>query len=269
LPRASKYIAAAASTLAPSPRNLFTGTSGWAYGTWKPGFYTADIPPRAFLHVYASRLNSVEVNYTFRTLPTAAQLQGWLDATPPGFQFSFKAPQRITHFQRLLNSHETVAELIAVLEPVRIAGKLGPILFQLPPNFTADPVRLADLLAAPALHPHSTKVSFEFRHESWFTENTYAMLRRHNAGLCIAESDDLVTPEVHTANFFCYRLRRSGGYKPAKLKTFASRFTALAQRGETFVYFKHEDQPTGALNAESMLRTAAKLAASNTKARQR
>jgi uncharacterized protein YecE (DUF72 family) len=256
LPRASKFTAVVAPSLAPSPRNLFAGTSGWAYPTWKPGFYPVDVPSRAFLHIYASRLTSVEVNYTFRTLPTETQLQGWLDATPPGFRFSFKAPQRVTHFQRLRNSHEAVAEFVESLAPAQQANKLGPLLFQLPPNFAADPTRLADLFAAPALRNTNLQLAFEFRHESWFTEATYALLRQHNAALCIAESDDLATPEVHTANFFCYRLRRNGGYTPAELKAFATRFTKLAKQGEVFTYFKHEDEPTGALNAEAMLHFA-------------
>ena len=256
MPRAPKLTVTIPASLAPSPRNLFAGTSGWAYPTWKPGFYPADVPSRAFLPVYASRLTSVEVNYTFRTLPTETQLQGWLDATPPGFRFSFKAPQRITHFQRLRNSNEAVAEFVASLAPAQQAGKLGPLLFQLPPNFAADTTRLADLFAAPALRNTKLQLAFEFRHESWFTEAIYTLLHQHNAALCIAESDDLATPEVHTANFFCYRLRRNGGYTPAELKAFAARFTKLAKRGEVFTYFKHEDEPTGALNAETMLQLA-------------
>jgi uncharacterized protein YecE (DUF72 family) len=256
LPRAPKFTAVAATALAPSPRNLFAGASGWAYATWKPGFYAAGFPSRAFLHVYASRLTSVEVNFTFRALPTEPQLQGWLDATPPGFRFSFKAPQRITHFQRLRNSHEAVAEFVAALQPARKAGKLGPLLFQLPPNFAADLTRLDDLLSGPSLHGKTYQVAFEFRHPSWFTEDTYALLRHHNAAMCIAESDDLATPEIHTASFFCYRLRRNGGYRSAELKAFASRFKALAKKDEVFVYFKHEDEPTGALNAEAMLQAA-------------
>jgi uncharacterized protein YecE (DUF72 family) len=259
LPRAPKFNAVAAASLAPSPANLFTGTSGWAYPTWKPEFYAADVPSRAFLHVYASLLTSVEVNYTFRTLPTQTQLQGWLDATPPGFRFSFKAPQRITHFQRLRNSQEAVAEFIASLQPAREAGKLGPLLFQLPPNFAADPARLKDFLALPAFDG-SLPLAFEFRHASWFSEETYAILRRHNAALCVAESNDLASPDVRTAKHRCYRLRRDGGYSPAELNAFAARFTALAKEGEVFVYFKHEDEPTGALNALAMLRRAAELA---------
>jgi uncharacterized protein YecE (DUF72 family) len=258
LPRAPKAIIAATS-LAPSPGNLFIGTSGWAYPTWKPGFYPQDVPSRAFLASYASRLTSVEVNYTFRTLPSAAQLQGWLDATPPGFRFGFKAPQRITHFQRLRDSHEALAEFIAMLEPARAAGKLGPLLFQLPPNFAADNERLAGFLqdAAFTANPH-LQLTFEFRHPSWFADATYDILRRNHSALCIAEGDDLATPDISTANFRCYRLRRSGGYSPAQLKSFARQFSEQTRESELYVYFKHEDEPTGPLNAVAVLRAAMK-----------
>ena len=262
LPAASqkktKPAPVAAVGLAAAPRNLFAGTSGWAYPTWKPGFYPAEVPARAFLHYYAAHLTSVEVNYTFRTLPTAAQLQGWLDATPAGFRFSFKAPQRITHFQRLRESQDTVAEFVAALEPARRAGKLGPLLFQLPPNFAADEARLASLLETPALRKQ--QVALEFRHASWFSDATYEILRRHNAALCVAESDDLATPDVATADFRCYRLRRNGGYSEKQIAAFALRFRTLAKQGELFAYFKHEDEPTGALNAVALLRAANKPA---------
>ena len=258
MPRATKPIAAA-SSLAPSPRNLFLGTSGWAYPTWKPGFYPKDLPSRAFLHFYASRLTSVEVNYTFRTLPSPAQLQGWLDATPPGFRFSFKAPQRITHFQRLRESHEAVAEFVAALKPAKAAGKLGSLLFQLPPNFVADLPRLEAFLKAPALQRNRRlQVAFEFRHSSWFTEETYEILRGSNRALCIAESDELKTPEVSTADFCCYRLRRSGGYSAAKQKAFARKFEQLATNSDVYAYLKHEDEPSGALNAAAILAGASK-----------
>jgi uncharacterized protein YecE (DUF72 family) len=257
LPRASKFIPVAASTLAPTPPNLFVGTSGWAYPSWKPGFYPADFPSRAFLHFYAAHLTSVEVNYTFRTLPTTIQLQSWLDATPPGFRFSFKAPQRITHFQRLRESNATLAEFIAALTPAHAAAKLGPLLFQLPPNFAADNPRLDAFLHLPAFaeDPH-LQLAFEFRHPSWFTETTYAILRAHNAALCVAESDNLATPDIATADFRCYRLRRNGGYTSAELTAFAKRFTTLSHESETYIYFKHEDEPTGALNAKAFLAKA-------------
>ena len=180
-------------------------------------------------------------------------LQDWLIATPSHFRFSFKAPQRITHMRRLRDCENDVAQFFAALEPARTAGKLGLLLFQLPPNFKADPERLSAFLATPVLQT-SIPVAFEFRHESWFTEEIYAILRRHNAALCIAESDDLATPEVHTAtSHTCFRLRRNGGYTEAELKVFATRLTALATHYQVYVYFKHEDEPTGALNATAFL----------------
>ncbi|MEO6911114.1 MAG: DUF72 domain-containing protein, partial [Edaphobacter sp.] len=141
------------------------------------------------------------------------------------------------------------------LEPIHQAGKLGVLLFQLPPKFKADSDLLAEFLSIPAFQMFgSTRVAFEFRHDSWFTEKIYAVLRQHNAALCIAESDDLVTPEVHTAaGFTCFRLRRSSGYSPVELDAFAKRFTTLAQQRDVYVYFKHEDEPTGPLNAKAFL----------------
>jgi uncharacterized protein YecE (DUF72 family) len=234
---------------------VYAGTSGWAYPTWKPQFYPAGTPAKRFLEFYATQLTSVEVNYTFRALPTAKMLEGWLAATPPNFRFSFKAPQRITHIKRLRECESDVAQFVAALEPVRQAGKLGLLLFQLPPNFKADLERLSSFLAAPALRTKDAPpVAFEFRHESWFTDGTYAVLREHNAALCIAESEDLLTPEIHTAaNYTCYRLRRAGGYSAVELDAFAKRFTALAEQRDVYVYFKHEDEPTGALNATAFL----------------
>ena len=245
---------------APAPHNLFVGTSGWAYPTWKPGFYPQATPARAFLHYYASQLTSVEVNYTFRELPTAAQLDGWLAATPAHFRFAFKAPQRITHFQRLLDAQDTVAEFIAALAPVRSAGKLGPLLFQLPPNFAADArdnqQRLDAFLRLPSFADKALRIAFEFRHASWFTDATYATLRAHNASLCVAESDTLVTPDVATADFACYRLRHDGAYSPAAIQRLAAQFAALAAGAEVFAYFKHEDEPFGAHNAAALLAAA-------------
>ncbi len=248
-------VAAANSIVAPMVTAIYAGTSGWAYPSWKPVFYPAGLPAKRFLEHYASRLNSVEVNYTFRAFPTATTLAGWLAATPADFRFSFKAPQRITHFSRLRECHEPVGRFVDVLEPFSAAGKLGPLLFQLPPNFKANPVLLADFLTAPALAgPAAPLIAFEFRHDSWFAEETYAILRLHNVAVCIAESDELRTPDVQCASTHaCYRLRRNGGYSPAEITAFAEKFSALAQNRNVYVYFKHEDEPTGALNAVAFL----------------
>lgn len=243
--------------------NMFVGTSGWAYPTWKPDFYPADLTARRFLPFYASCLNSVEVNYTFRALPKPASVAEWLASTPPGFRFSFKAPQRITHFNRLVDCEASLGEFLNALRPVRLAGKLGVVLFQLPPNFKADLPRLDAFLSAQILkRPRGVHVAFEFRHASWFDDATYKVLRRHQAALCIAESDDLCTPEVHPSPLLaCFRLRRNGGYTQAEVQSFAARFAELAKTRTVYAYLKHEDQPTGALNATALLQAAAAMAA--------
>jgi uncharacterized protein YecE (DUF72 family) len=254
LPHVSQASLSTVASTSSSAR-LYAGTSGWAYAAWKPEFYPAGTPAKRFLEFYATQLTSVEVNYTFRALPTIKMLESWLGATPANFRFSFKAPQRITHFRRLNDCEADVAQFISTLEPVRQAGKLGLLLFQLPPNFKADGERLTTFLSAPALRAAGVPaIAFEFRHESWFSEEIYAILRAHNAALCVAESDDLVTPEMHTAaEQACFRLRKSGGYSAAELKAFATRFAELAKTRDVYVYFKHEDEPTGALNATAFL----------------
>ena len=260
LPRAAKSSPpAAAATLAPSAPHLHIGTSGWAYATWKPAFYPADTPSKAFLHAYAARLNSVEVNYTFASTCDREQLLGWIAATPPGFLFSFKAPQRITHFQRLIDSSEALNAFLATLSPVRKAARLGVILFQLPPNFKLNLDRLRTFLALPALRRPGLRFAIEFRHESWFTEETYALLRHRNIALCIAESEKLTTPKISTATHSYIRLRMPGGYTPATLRAFAQTFAA--NPAETFVYLKHEDEPHGPRNALHLQRHAHKLCA--------
>ena len=267
MPRASKSVPFPEPRTLPAtpdfaPPRLFAGTSGWAYPTWKPGFYPAGLSQKNFLAFYGSRLTSVEVNYTFRSLPTVKMLEGWLLATPANFRFSFKAPQRITHFSRLRDCAAAVQQFISAHEPVRQAGKLGVLLFQLPPNFQADPDRLSDFLHAPALAaPHGPPIAFEFRHESWFSEEIYSILRSRDAALCVAESDDLASPEVHPASTHaCFRLRRNGGYTPAELGAFARRLAPLTHDRDVYVYFKHEDEPSGALNAEAFLREASAVA---------
>jgi len=254
--KSSKETLGTAQNLAPS--RLFAGTSGWAYPSWEPGFYPAGLAAKKFLSFYASRLNSVEVNYTFRKLPTAAMIARWLAETPGGFRFSFKAPQRITHFQRLNDCSALLAEFFDALKPVASAGKLGLILFQLPPNFKPDLPRLRSFLAAAPFRRRSVPpIAFEFRHPGWFTDETSALLARRNAAFCIAETDELKTPELHTASgHTCFRLRRSGGYTPAEIAVFRKRFAALTSVRDVYVYFRHEHEPTGALNAAALLKVA-------------
>jgi uncharacterized protein YecE (DUF72 family) len=225
---------------------IFVGTSGWAYPSWKPEFYPQALPRKKFLEYYVSQLNSLEVNYTFRRLPSERMVAGWLGASGAGFRFSFKAPQRITHFLRLAECSEAMAALSDALAPVVAAGKMGIVLFQLPPNFKASVTCLdAFLLGASRW---GVRLAFEFRHSTWFCDEVYAVLRRHHVALCVAESDELQTPDVVTAPFTYYRFRKSE-YSEAQLAMIADRLRTRSAEGDVFAYFKHEEQPTGAIRA--------------------
>jgi uncharacterized protein YecE (DUF72 family) len=241
---------------------LYSGTSGWAYASWKPEFYPREVPARKFLEHYSSRLNSVEVNYTFRQAVRPALLSGWLQATPADFRFSFKAPERITHVLRLRDSQSALAEFVASLAPVVEAEKHGAVLLQFPPNFRAASLGkdkktnfsvLAEFLASTGdLRSRSQwKFAMEFRDAGWFTEDVYALLRTHGVALCQAESDNLSTPAVRTADFSYARLRSQ--YSHEQLQCVIEQQVSVATQGEAYCYFKHEDAPDGALRAEKLL----------------
>ena len=207
------------------------------------------------LEHYATQLNSVEVNYTFRHLPSASTIDAWLAKTGPDFRFSFKAPQRITHIKRLKECSDALSVFYSALLPVIRAGRIGVVLFQLPPNLKADTTRLATFLKEAAPERTATlRVAFEFRHASWFTDETFDLLRQHQAALCVAESDELQTPDVVTAPFCCYRLRKSD-YGDADLQQIETQLTTRATQGDVFAYIKHEDSPRGALQAAALLAT--------------
>lgn len=230
--------------------SVYVGCSGWAYPTWKPVFYPEKLPSKKFLEYYATRLNSVEVNYTFRSFPRRTAIDSWLAQTGEDFRFSFKAPQRITHFQRLQDSGPTLEAFAGAIQPVGDAGRLGPVLFQLPPNFKADEGKLAQFLAdAQACR---FRMAFEFRHVSWFDAAIYKLLERHGAALCVAESDELATPDVVTADFSCYR-RRKTEYTDAELAEITAGLQSRAKNGDVFAYFKHEEEPAGAMWAAKVL----------------
>jgi len=230
--------------------NIYLGSSGWAYPSWKPDFYPANVSAKKLLEFYATRLNSVEVNYTFRSLPAETTIRSWLGATGEGFRFSFKAPQRITHILRLTNCSEPLERFARAIAPVAEAGRLGVILFQLPPNMKANTDLLSAFLAE--ARPFHLRAAFEFRNTTWFTEPVYTILRDHGAALCIAESDELSTPAEITAPYSCYRLRKAD-YSAADLASIRDNLKAQAAQGDVFAYFKHEEDPTAALQAASLL----------------
>jgi len=230
---------------------FYSGTSGFAYSSWKPGFYPAKLPTAGFLGFYSSRLNAVEVNYTYRRLAAPATFEKWIASTPEGFLFLPKAHMKITHSLRLQDAEDFTRVFLESLEPLRAAGRLGPILFQLAPSFKADTERLARFAGN---LPRSIRAAFEFRNSTWFDEAVYKVMREANVGLCIAENENLETPHVLTGDFVYLRLRKPD-YTESELESISYRASQYRENGyPTYAIFKHEETPAGALYAEQLLK---------------
>jgi len=225
---------------------IYAGTSGFAYKEWKGNFYPEKISPKELLRFYSSRLNTVEINNTFYHMPNGTVLSSWADQVGGDFVFALKAPQVITHMKRLHHvSSETgyLFKSLSVLE-----RKLGPVLFQFPKTFHADPAVLKEFLA---LVPRTALCAFEFRSPSWHEDGTLDLLREKGCSLCIADDDEARAGEIiSTASWGYLRLRRSD-YTDADLSHWAE--TVLAQKWEkAFVFFKHEGE--GAKGPELAMR---------------
>ena len=230
---------------------FFAGTSGWAYPSWKPAFYPEKLAQKNFLTYYASQLNTVEVNFSFRQLLKDTTVQKWIAETPEHFRFGIKAHQVITHIKRLKETDEFVKRFLGTIENLAHAKKLGPVLFQLPPNLKSDRELLQKFLNT---LPRGLHAAFEFRHPSWLTDETYENLRSHKAALCVAETEERTTPDVVTADFCYYRLRKPE-YSSEERQRYKETFQRQMEQGrDVFVYFKHEDTPEGAFYAEEMLK---------------
>ena len=212
------------------------GASGFSYKEWLGVFYPPKLPGSKMLAYYAERLPTVEINYTFRAMPRRSMLERWAGQTPAAFRFALKAPQRITHFARLRNTADSLAffaETAAVL-----GERLGPTLFQLPPDFSRDLGLLRDFIA---MIGGRLRAAFEFRNRSWFDgDATLQALNDGGAALCIAESERLTSPVERTAPFVYVRLRKEA-YDDAALKQWAISLARLGEEAnEVYVYFKHE-----------------------------
>ena len=230
---------------------LYAGTSGWAYPSWKPDFYPEKLAQAKFLAFYATKLNAVEVNFTFRQLLKESTAQKWIAETPAGFRLSVKAHQVITHIKRLKKTEDFIPRFLSALQPIAQAEKLGPLLFQLPPNLKADPMLLEEFLAT---LPRGVPSAFEFRHASWFDDAIFDILKKHNRALCVAETEERVTPDVVTAEFCYYRYRKPT-YTPEERQAMINRIREHLGAGRNvFAYFKHEETPQGALYAVEVLK---------------
>jgi len=219
---------------------LRVGTSGYNFPEWKGSFYPPKLPSAKWLEYYATQLGTVEINYTFYRMPSARTVAGWDAATPAGFTFVLKAPQRITHIARLKNVDEPLRFFLETAR--RLGPKLGPILFQLPPNFKKDVDLLGDLVTQ---FPADLRCAWEFRHASWFGDDVYEVLRTGNAALCVADTAEGTTPLEATADFGYVRLRDEG-YAKRALEDWVEKVRGLGQAWtDAYVFFKHEEKGEG------------------------
>ncbi len=231
--------------------NLYVGTSGYSYKEWKGTFYPKDLPAKGMLRYYGERFRTVEINNTFYRMPNRSVLESWAAEVPADFKFVLKASQRITHIQRLKDTGDSVSYLLEVAGTLK--ERLGPLLFQLPPNLKKDAPRLGEFLA---LVPRHRQAAFEFRHPSWFDEEVFGLLRDQKAALCIAEAEgDLDVPFVSTADWGYLRLRRPD-YGDVELQGWAKRVLEQDWR-DAFVFFKHEEEGKGPQMATRFLELAA------------
>jgi uncharacterized protein YecE (DUF72 family) len=226
---------------------ILVGTSGFSYPAWRGTFYPAEVAPAEMLRFYAGVFQTVEINNSFYRLPTASVLAGWRRQTTAAFRFALKAPQRITHQLRLRDAEELTTRFVTLAQT--LGDQCGPLLFQLPPHLRADAARLADFLSA---MPPRTEAAFEFRHPSWFVDETYELLARHRVALCIAEADGLATPLVATAPYGYLRLRRDD-YTDAALADWARRIREMTRWKRAYVYLKHDEAGRAPALARALL----------------
>lgn len=214
---------------------LHAGTSGFAFKEWKGSFYPSDLKDDAMLGFYASRFPTVEINNTFYRLPKEGVLQSWAAQVPEPFSFAIKASQRITHFARLKPECASAVDFL-LKNTSSLEKRLGPILFQLPPNLKKDLDRLRTFLGT---LPRDRRFTIEFREESWFGDDVYDLMRERDVAMCIIDQPDFSSPAVATASWGYARLHRFDYDAPA-LAEWATRLQTMGW-GEAYVYFKHDE----------------------------
>jgi uncharacterized protein YecE (DUF72 family) len=219
--------------------NVRVGTSGYSYPEWKGSFYPDKMAAKDMLRYYAERFSTVEINNTFYRMPTEPLLRGWAEQVPESFMFVIKAPKRITHDRRLQDCGELLGYLIRVV--TTLGPKLGPLLFQLPPNFKKDVPRLKSFLEE---IPERRRVAVEFRHASWFDDEVFETLRGQEAALCVADTgEEPVAPLVPTTSWGYLRLRREN-FSDQELADWARKIREQPW-GDAFVFLKHEEEGKG------------------------
>ena len=229
-------------------RNIFVGVSGFSYASWKGKFYPEDLKSEDFLSFYSGRLNSVEINSSFYAPPSAAIVKSWAGRTGEDFRFAIKSPRLITHTLKLGKGASDAADRLAKTLDL-LGGKLGPVLFQLPPFFKQDLKTLESFLTQTV---SVRRKVFEFRHESWLSDSTYQVLDKHNAGFCIAETEDMKPVLKVTGGLPYFRLRKDA-YTAKDVAEWTEEIRETVKGlDEAFVYLRHDETGENALYAESM-----------------
>ncbi len=227
--------------------NLWIGTSGFQYAEWKGKFYPEDLPAAKMLSFYSEMFSTTEINYTFRRIPAPKTIENWKAQTPEKFRFALKSPQKITHWSKLRDCTDTLEYFLKIA--AGLGERLGPVLFQLPPTFQKD----TDVLSSFLRELPSVRAAFEFRHDSWFDEEIFNLLRSRNIALCIADTDSVATPKKISANYGYLRLRRED-YEKTDIESWADFIRGQqANWTDAFVYFKHEESGIGPKLAQQMM----------------
>jgi uncharacterized protein YecE (DUF72 family) len=226
---------------------FWIGTSGFQYAEWKGNFYPEDLPAAKMLGFYAERFSTTEINYSFHRIPAPKTIDNWKAQTPKEFRFALKAPQRITHWSKLRDCTDTLEYFLKVAGG--LGEQLGPVLFQLPPTFKKD----TDVLSSFLREFPDVRAAFEFRHESWFDDEIFNLLKSRNIALCVADTDTITTPKNITADYGYLRLRRED-YQKTDVERWAL-FIREQQPDwkDAFVYFKHEESGIGPKRAQQMI----------------
>ena len=228
----------------------YIGTSGWHYNHWAGRFYPSGLPGEALLKHYAGCFSSVEINNSFYRLPQKKTLLRWKDAVPEDFVFSVKASRYLTHMKKLKDPQEPLERLLDRVSV--LGGKLGPIIFQLPPRWRSNPGRLEGLLE---ILPKDQRYAFEFRDPSWFEEKNYALLRDHGASFCVYDLDGRTSPKQVTADFVYMRLHGPDGpyqgrYGAERLAGWAGAISAWRKEGlDVYCYFDNDEAAYAAQDA--------------------
>jgi uncharacterized protein YecE (DUF72 family) len=241
------------------------GCAGWNYDSWREAIYPKGTPKRLWLERYAETFETVEVNSTFYGAPKPKTVEHWAEQVPEGFIFACKMSRYVTHIKRLADSPAKNFKLVDginrfadALEPLRDADKLGPILWQLPPNFERDDARLHHALEnlPPGRH------AFEFRHPSWFTKATYDALGDHGAALVIADDPEIsfgarkIISDWTYIRFHRGSRGRRGNYAPSELETWRRRIAGWRSKADVYAYFNNDQEAFAPKNALSLGRRA-------------